>query len=75
MDIDELKQRFPRRSWQRGTRSKTFHLYARDTKQMQAVDIRAQRLSQLLGYSVTRTQVIEDLMARDPDIQQIEQEL
>lgn len=42
---------------------------------MQAVDIRAQRLSQLLGYSVTRTQVIEDLMARDPDIQQIEQEL
>lgn len=71
--INELKQRFPEIRRKKGVlrEPETVRLLQ---EVWEPIDIRAAQLTDLLGYNIGRSQVIEDMAKRDPMLRAIKQE-
>jgi hypothetical protein len=65
---DDLQKRFPKQKREWGVKKAMFSVLFRDHTLVQRVEKRATDIGTQLGYKVTRSEVIEDSVRRDPEI-------
>ena len=72
--MNKPNERYPKQVRKWGNKKSMFSVLFPATR-AKAVDVRAEKLTEELGHTVSRSMVLDDLVMRDPDLQRIEKQL